>query len=99
MAIVEITVVPLGTSSPSISEYVADCIKILQRSDGINYELTSMGTIIEGDLDQVLAVVRQMHEVPFAKGINRVTTTIRIDDRRDKPITMQGKVSAVNAKL
>lgn len=99
MAVVEVVIIPIGTSSPSLSDYVAGCVKVLQEADGINYKLTSMGTIIEGELDRVLDVVRRMHEVPFDRGIGRVVTTIRIDDRRDKTITMDGKVAAVESKL
>jgi uncharacterized protein (TIGR00106 family) len=58
-----------------------------------------MGTVLEGDLDRVLAVVRQMHEHPFTKGVHRVVTTVRIDDRRDKALTMSGKVAAVESLL
>jgi len=99
MAVIEVSVVPIGTDSPGLSTYVAGCIKVLQRAEGIKYELTSMGTIIEGELDRVLSVVREMHEVPFGTGVSRVVTTIRIDDRRDKGITMNGKVAAVKSKL
>jgi uncharacterized protein YqgV (UPF0045/DUF77 family) len=40
-----------------------------------------------------------MHEVPFRMGALRVLTTLRIDDRRDKPVTMEGKLAAVRKKL
>jgi uncharacterized protein (TIGR00106 family) len=99
MAVVEVTILPVGTSSPSISTYVADCIGILENAPDITYELNSMGTVLEGDLDRVLALVRQMHEHPFAQGVHRVVTTIRIDDRRDKTLTMTGKVAAVENLL
>ena len=99
MAVVEVTIVPVGTASPSISKYVADCIKTLENADGIIYQLNPMGTVLEGDLDRILALVRQMHEHPFAAGVERVVTTIRIDDRRDKALTMSGKVSAVEKHL
>lgn len=99
MPVVEVSVVPLGTGRPSVSEYVAACVKVLER-ENVNYQLTPMGTIIEDeDLDRVLALVRKMHEQPFAKGAERVLTTLRIDDRRDKPLTMEGKVAAVKEKL
>ena len=99
MAIVDVTVIPVGTPSSSLSEYVAGCVKVLEESEGISYRLTPMATVIEGELDRVLEVVRLMHEQPFAKGAGRVVTTIRIDDRRDKELTMAGKVAAVEAKL
>lgn len=99
MAVVEISILPVGTPSPSLSEYVAGCIEILDQTDGINYQLNPMGTVLEGELDLILAVVRQMHEHPFTKGSVRVVTNIRIDDRRDKLLTMAGKVAAVQNRL
>ncbi|WP_312423509.1 MTH1187 family thiamine-binding protein [Anaerospora hongkongensis] len=99
MAVVEVTIIPLGTDSPSISSYVAACHKVLAGAEGIQYQLTPMSTIIEGELERILEVIKQMHEVPFSAGALRVSTTIRIDDRRDKSITMAGKLQSVREKL
>lgn len=98
MALVEVTIVPVGTPSASISAYVADCLTVLE-GQGVRYQLTAMGTILEGDLSLLLDLVRRMHERPFAKGAVRVVTTIRIDDRRDHTLSIQGKVAAVEARL
>jgi uncharacterized protein (TIGR00106 family) len=98
MAIVFVTIAPLGTGSTSISAYVAGVERLL-RDTGLTHQLTAMGTIIEGDLDEILRVVRAMHEAPFAAGAARVSTLIKIDDRRDKASTMTGKVRSVRAKL
>lgn len=99
MAIAEVTIVPMGTATTSLSPYVADCHKVLMSYDGLKYELHAMGTIIEGDLSKILEAIRQMHEVPFEAGAGRVSTLIRIDDRRDKDSTMHAKVQAVKEKL
>lgn len=99
MAVVEVTIAPMGTGSPSISKYVAACHKVLEQEKGLKYQLTPMATIIEGDLDQILTVIRKMHEVPFQEGAPRVSTIIRVDDRRDKMLTMEGKIKAVMEKL
>jgi uncharacterized protein (TIGR00106 family) len=99
MAIVEVTVVPLGTKTPSVSQYVARAVRILEREKGLKYETTAMGTIIEGDLDRILAAVRKMHEGVFVEGVARVTTTIKIDDRRDKAQSTKDKVESVKKKL
>ena len=99
MAIVEVTISPMGTGTPSISRYVAACHKVLAQEPDLTYQLTPMSTIIEGDLDRILTVVRRMHEVPFANGAQRVSTSLRIDDRRDKELTMAGKIKAVEDKL
>jgi len=99
MAVAEVSVMPVGTRSPSLSEYVAGCITLLESAEGVTYQLNPMGTVIEGDLNRVLEIIRKMHEHPFTRGVERVVTTVRIDDRRDKPLTMAGKVAAVEARL
>jgi uncharacterized protein (TIGR00106 family) len=99
MAIAEISVVPLGTKTPSVSQYVARAVKVLEREKDIKYEMTAMGTIIEGDLDRILAVVKKMHEGTFGAGVARVLTTVKIDDRRDKAQGMKEKVDSLKKKL
>ena len=99
MAIVDVSIAPLGTQTPSVSQYVARAVGILQGEKGIKYELTAMGTIIEGDLDYLLTLVRKMHESVFDDEIVRVITTIKIDDRRDKPSSMSGKIESMKRKL
>jgi len=93
--IAEISVIPLGTASASLSHYVAACVDILKQAPEVSYQLTAMGTIIQGPLERVLELAGKMHQAPFAQGAQRVVTTINIDDRRDKPITIEGKVQAV----
>lgn len=98
MAVVEISVTPLGVGV-GVSAYVAGCLQILKQS-GLQYQLTPMGTIIEGELDEIFRVIRQMVEAPFAAGAPRVSTLIKIDDRRDRQIhSMAGKVQSVMEKL
>ena len=99
MAIVEVSVVPIGTGSPSISEYVAQAAKVLQNEKDLKYELTGMGTIIEGDLERLLTLVRKMHQAVFDGGAMRVVTTVKIDERRDKASTISGKVASVKEKM
>ncbi len=99
MPVCQVTVVPLGTKTPSLSSYVADCQRVLAKYRDLTHQLTPLATVIEGELDRILKAVREMHEVPFQKGVQRVATTLVIDDRRDKPLTMMGKVIAVEKKL
>jgi len=99
MAIAEISVVPLGTGTPSVSKYVARAVEVLQQEKDIRYELTAMGTTIEGDLDKILMAAKKMHEVLFQQGAARVLTTIRIDDRRDKAASMKDKVDSLKREL
>ena len=99
MAVVEISVTPLGTGTPSVSAYVAECLKIVRES-GIAYQLTPMGTVLEGDIDRIFELVQRMHKAPFSSGALRVSTLIKIDDRRDiADHTMAGKVDSVARRL
>jgi uncharacterized protein (TIGR00106 family) len=99
MAIIDLSVVPVGTQTPSVSQYVAGAVQILQNEPGIKYQLTPMNTIIEGDLEHLLTLAGRMHQSAFEAGVMRVVTTIKIDERRDKPLTMSGKTGAVKRKL
>ena len=99
MAMIDISVAPIGTGGPSVSEYIAGAVRILKNEPGIKYELTAMNTVIEGDLEHLLSLVKRMHDSAFNSGIQRVVTTVRIDERRDKPLTIEGKKEAVRKKL
>ncbi|MEO3944777.1 MTH1187 family thiamine-binding protein [Gorillibacterium sp. CAU 1737] len=100
MPLMEVTIVPVGTESPSVSHYVADVHRLLESApEPIKFQLTPMSTILEGSLEDLFAVVRRMHEVPFASGALRVNTSIRIDERRDKASTMESKLASVREKL
>lgn len=61
MPIVEISVVPVGTGSTSVSQYVRTALEVIKKS-GLNYELNPMGTCIEGDWDKIFAVIKEIHE-------------------------------------
>ena len=98
MAVVEVSVVPLGLSTTGLSDQVAAVLNPLKES-GLSYTLTAMGTIIEGDLEDVMRCILKMHETPYSTGAARVYTTVKIDDRRDKQITIEGKVRSVMEKV
>ena len=93
--VVEVSIVPVGTADAGISRYVAASLEVLEAKKDLSYRLTPMGTVIEGPLVKVLEAIRDMHEVPFRKGAHRVVTSIKIDDRRDKPATMISKLESV----
>ena len=97
MAIAELSIVPIGTKSTTLSSYVAACLDVLKHS-GLTYEVHGMGTIIEGELKDLFEVISKMHEVPFEAGALRVVTSIKIDDRRDKETSAKEKVRAVLGK-
>ncbi len=94
--IAEINIIPLGTGTTSLSRYITACLDIVKQAQDISYQLTAMGTIIQGPLERILELAQKMHEIPFTMGAKRLVTTIKIDDRRDKPITIEGKVKAIS---
>jgi len=98
MAVAEITVVPSGVG-PSVSEYVARAQCVLARHTDVKCMLTPMSTILEGELDAIFAAIRDVHENTFDDRVARVLTLVKIDDRRDKELTMRGKIESVEAKL
>ena len=93
--VAEVSIVPVGTGGTGLSYYVAACVEVLDCIKDLSYQLTPMGTVIEGPLDRIFEATRKMHEVPFSKGVSRVVTSLKVDDRRDKPSTMIGKVESV----
>jgi len=99
MALVEVSIIPLGTESPSVSQYVAQAVKVLEGEENIKYELTAMGTIIEGDLERLLALAGKMHQAIFDAGVMRVVTMIKIDERRDKTSGMSTKMESLKREL
>jgi uncharacterized protein (TIGR00106 family) len=74
-------------------------VSLFVAEQGLTYEVTSMGTEIEGAVDELLRLAARMHEIPFAKGAQRVVTSIKIDERRDKEMRMTGKKEAVLKRL
>jgi uncharacterized protein (TIGR00106 family) len=98
MAIMEITTFPIGEGT-SLSKYVAKAIEVLESEPDIDYELTAMGTVVIGDLDRLLEVAQHMHQAILDTGAQRVSTTIHIDDRRDKPVTLSSKLESVRKAM
>ncbi len=98
MALMEISVVPLGTGSTSLSSYVSSICDFLSEM-GVDYRLTDMGTIICADIDDLFVIARKLHEKPFDKGAQRVLTSLKIDDRRDKEVCIGHKIKSVQEKM
>ncbi|MEO0009566.1 MAG: MTH1187 family thiamine-binding protein [candidate division WOR-3 bacterium] len=95
MLIVEISVVPVGTGNPGVSKYIRTAVEII-KSSGLNYSINPMGTCVEGEWDEIFSTLKKIHDRLAAIGCQRLVTTIKIDDRRDRNQTMQDKVSRVS---
>jgi len=97
MIIAEITVIPIGTKTSSVSKYVAKAVAELKRL-GLEPELTAMGTIFEAaDIALILKAFEAVHESAFAHGVVRVVTTLKIDERRDKEGSINQKMRSVTS--
>jgi len=97
MAFMEISIVPIGTGDTSVSEFIADIYKELKKR-GVQFSLNDMGTVVVGEVADLLTLAAELHELPFAKGAERVYTVIKIDDRRDKKVQLGEKTRSVKAK-
>lgn len=95
--IVDLCIVPLGVGT-SISSYVAECECII-RGAGLTPHLHAYGTNIEGEWDEVFAVIKRCHERIHEMGAPRITTTLKLGTRTDKPQTIADKIESVTAKL
>ena len=98
MAIVAVSISPVG-SGVGVSRHVAAALQVARDQDRVRYRLDPMFTTLEGDLDEVFALIRRMQEAVFAAGAERVGTVIKIDDRRDRAASMEEKVAAVESRL
>ena len=87
MATAELTVIGLGRSDPSAGEYIAEIQRRLAAQDRVRFQLHAMGTELEGATDDILAVVADLHGVPFELGLPRVYTVLKLDERRDREQT------------
>jgi uncharacterized protein (TIGR00106 family) len=99
VATADLTVIALGRPDVSASPYIAEIQRRLAAQDRVRYRLHAMGTSLEGETADILAVVGELHAIPFEMGIPRVYTVLKLDDRRDKPQTLDDKVASVERLL
>lgn len=96
MVLLEFSMSPLGKGE-SVSTYVSRSLDIIDRS-GVEYRLNPMGTVLEGDWDEVFHVVRQCYE-RMKEDCNRVSCTIKVDYRKGYKGRLRGKVASVEKRL
>ncbi len=94
---VDLCVIPIGVGV-SLSEYIVACQKII-REAGLTHEMHAYGTNVEGEWDEVFAVIKRCHETVHAMGAPRITTTIKVGTRVDRGQTLADKVNSVTEKL
>lgn len=99
MATADLTVIGLGRAEVSASRYIAEIQRRLAAQDRVRYRLHAMGTSLEGSTADILAVVADLHAVPFELGLPRVYTVLKLDERRDREQSLEDKVTSVERLL
>ena len=99
MATADLTVIGLGRPDASASRYIAEIQRRLAAQDQVRFQMHAMGTSLEGETAAILALVGELHAVPFELGLPRVYTVLKLDERRDREQTLQDKVDSVQRLL
>ena len=99
MATADLTVIALGRADASASRYVAEIQRRLAAQDAVRYRLHATGPSLEGATADILAIVGELHAVPFEQGSARVYTVLKVDERRDRDQTLDDKVRSVERLL
>jgi uncharacterized protein (TIGR00106 family) len=99
MATADLTVIAVGRAEAGASAYIAEIQRRLRAQDRVRFAMHAMGTSLEGTTEDILAVVAELHAVPFEQGVPRVYTVLKLDERRDREQTLADKVASVERLL
>jgi uncharacterized protein (TIGR00106 family) len=97
--IAAVSITPLGTSTPSVSEFVAETLKVLKKFPDLEHITDPMFTILYGEKRRVFEAIMEMQEAVFHKGAQRVSVLIKIDERRDKEVKPFDKIESLKKYL
>jgi len=90
----------MGTSSTSASFYIAKGIEAIKEIDGIRFEITPMGTLLESEkLEKIFEVTEKMTEAVHNLNVGRVEVMLKIDSRKDKEASLEDKITSVKKYL
>tara|TARA_B100000686_G_C16480188_1_gene806643 strand:+ start:381 stop:689 length:309 start_codon:yes stop_codon:yes gene_type:complete len=96
MLLLEFSMSPMDKGE-SLSQYVSRSLNIVDKS-GVNYRLNPMGTVLEGEWEEVMEVVKCCYE-KMSEDCNRITCSIKIDYRKDKSGRLDSKMASVEKQL
>ena len=94
--LVEFSIIPIGVGS-SIGDQLAEVLKIVDAS-GLPYKINPMGTVVEGEWDEIMKLIKKCHRTVMKTG-ERAITTISIDDRKGKPNRIEEKVKSIERRI
>ncbi|WP_270180763.1 MTH1187 family thiamine-binding protein [Alkalihalobacillus sp. CinArs1] len=98
MALLEISVTPVGTGQTSMSQFVTDAVRLAEK-EGFTYHLSPTSTVFEGNVDELFELARDIHTQALKSGSDRVITNIKIEDREDKPLNIDSQINEVKTEL
>ena len=93
--LVEFSILPVG-QGVSLSDFVAKVVGVVAKS-GLPYKVTEMGTLVEGDWEEVFALIKRCHSAMTGEA-GRVVTTIKIDDRKGRSELLKTRLTSLEAK-
>jgi len=96
MVLLEFSMSPLGKGE-SVGKFVSRSLEIVDKS-GVDYRLNPMGTVLEGEWDQVFSVVKKCFE-RMRKDCNRISCSIKVDYRKGAEGRLSGKVASVEKRI
>ena len=94
--LMEFSIIPIGIGS-SLGANISEVLKIVDAS-GLPYKINPMGTVVEGEWDEIMRLIKKCHKTVMKSG-ERVITTISIDDRKGKPDRIEGKVRSIEKRI
>jgi uncharacterized protein (TIGR00106 family) len=95
LILAQLSVYPLGEGT-SVGRFVKRGIEVIKESN-LTYEVCSFSTAIEApDLDSLFRLVKKVHQAHLDEGARRIVIDLKVDDRRDKDATLEGKRKSVD---
>jgi uncharacterized protein (TIGR00106 family) len=92
-------VIPIGTGDTSLSNYVAEVVKIFEKR-GLRYILSPFNTSIEiDDFSQLSDILKEIVQTLSSRDVKRMAIDINIDVRFDKEISLEYKIESVERKI
>ena len=92
----EFSIIPIGVGA-SVGDQLADILRIIDAS-GLPYKVNPMGTVVEGEWDEIMKLIHKCHSAAMKSG-ERTLTTIAIDDRKGKSGRIEEKVKSIERRL
>ncbi|WP_456472070.1 MTH1187 family thiamine-binding protein [Methanocaldococcus sp.] len=94
-AVAEVSIIPIG-EGPSISKYVKKAINIFKKYN-LKVVPNAMGTVLEGDLDEILKAYKEAH-LSVLSEVDRVVSQIKVDQRKDKENSIERKLKSIGVE-